>query len=102
MRPALRPALSLINAGYRCARTFGPRSGRVWPTVSVGLPHCCRFSLPVLGRHWFTPPTLRVAHEEAVVLRVANVILRRLPQQAAVLNDGGSLPKSSSALGDQC
>ena len=29
-----RPALSLINAGYRSARTFGPRSGRVWPAVA--------------------------------------------------------------------
>ena len=26
-----RPALSLINGGYRFARTFGPRSGRLWP-----------------------------------------------------------------------
>ena len=33
------------------------------------------------------------------MLRVANAILKRLPQQAAVLNDGGSLPKSLSALG---
>ena len=29
-----RPALSLINAGYRFARTFGHRSGRVWPAVA--------------------------------------------------------------------
>ena len=29
-----RPALSLINAGYRFARTFGPRSGRLWPAVA--------------------------------------------------------------------
>ena len=29
-----RPALSLINAGYRFARTFGPRSGWVWPAVA--------------------------------------------------------------------
>ena len=29
-----RLALSLINAGYRFARTFGPRSGRVWPAVA--------------------------------------------------------------------
>ena len=37
-----------------------------------------------------------------MVLRVANVTPKRLPQQAAVLNDGGSLPKSLSALGGQC
>ena len=103
-----RPALFLTNAGYRSARTFGPRSGRVWPAVarnSVGLRHYCRFSLailPVLGRHGFTPRTPRVAHEEAVVLRVANAIPKRLPQQAAVLIDGDSLPKSLSALGAQC
>ena len=30
----LRRPLSLINAGYRFARTFGPRSGRVWPAVA--------------------------------------------------------------------
>ena len=29
-----RPALSLINAGYRFARTSGPRSGRVWNAVA--------------------------------------------------------------------
>ena len=29
-----RPALSLVNAGYRFARTFGSRSGRVWPAVA--------------------------------------------------------------------
>ena len=29
-----RPALSLINAGYRFARTFGPRSGRLWLAVA--------------------------------------------------------------------
>ena len=29
-----RPALSPINAGYRFARTFGPRSGLVWPAVA--------------------------------------------------------------------
>ena len=29
-----RPALSLINAGYRFARTFGPRSRRLWPAVA--------------------------------------------------------------------
>ena len=28
-----RHALSLINAGYRFARTFGPRCRRVWPAV---------------------------------------------------------------------
>ena len=32
--PLRRPALSLINAGYRFARTFGPRSGRWWPAVA--------------------------------------------------------------------
>ena len=32
-----RPALSLINAGYRFARTFGPRIGRVWPAVGQEL-----------------------------------------------------------------
>ena len=37
------------------------------------------------------------AHEEAMVLRVANVILRLLLQQAAVRNDGGFLQKSLSA-----
>ena len=31
------PALSLINAGYRFARTFGPRSGRLWPAVAQEL-----------------------------------------------------------------
>ena len=75
------------------------------PRDSVGLCPYSRLSraiLPVLGRHGFTPRTPRVAHEEAVVSRVANVILKRLPQQAAVRNDGGSLPKSSSALGVQC
>ena len=29
-----RPALSLVNAGYRFARTFGPRGGWVWPAVA--------------------------------------------------------------------
>ena len=29
-----RPALSLINAGYRYARTFGPGSGRLWSAVA--------------------------------------------------------------------
>ena len=29
-----RPAASLVNARYRFARTFGPRSGRVWPAVA--------------------------------------------------------------------
>ena len=29
-----RPALSLINAGYRFTRTFRPRSGRVWPAAA--------------------------------------------------------------------
>ena len=29
-----RPALSLINGGHRFARTFGPRSGRLWPAVA--------------------------------------------------------------------
>ena len=29
-----RPALSPINAGYRFPRTFGPRSGRLWPAVA--------------------------------------------------------------------
>ena len=32
-----RPALSLINAGYRFARAFGPRSGRLWPAVTQEL-----------------------------------------------------------------
>ena len=26
--------LSLVNAGYRVSRTFGPRSGRLWPAVA--------------------------------------------------------------------
>ena len=43
-----------------------------------------------------------MAPEEAMVLLVANVILRRLRQQAAVRNDGGFPPKSLSALGDLC
>ena len=44
-----RPALSLINAGYRFARTFGPRSGQLQPAVAQEfrwiaswLP-CCRW-----------------------------------------------------------
>ena len=32
-----RLALSLVNAGYRFARTFGPRSGRMWPAVAQEL-----------------------------------------------------------------
>ena len=89
-------ALSDLEAGG-----YGLQS----PRNSVGLLHYFRFSLailPVLGRHGLTPRTPWVAHEEAVVLRVANAILKRLPQQAAVLSDGGSLPKSLSALGAQC
>ena len=39
-----RPAVSLINARYRFARTFGPRSGRVWPAVAQEF----RWSLPEL------------------------------------------------------
>ena len=38
-----RPDLSLINTGYRFARTFGPRRGRLWPAVaqeSSGWRHC--------------------------------------------------------------
>ena len=31
-------ALSLINAGYRFARTFGPRSGRLWPSRRARTP----------------------------------------------------------------
>ena len=33
-----RPALSLINAGCRRARSFGPRSGRLWPSVAQEFP----------------------------------------------------------------
>ena len=78
-----RTALSLIDAGYRFARTFGPRSGRACPQSprnSVGLRHYCRCSLailPVLGRCGFMSRMPLVAHEEALELRVANVILRR-------------------------
>ena len=65
---------------------YGPQS----PRNSVGLRHYCRFSLailPVLGRHVFMERMLLVGHEEAMELRVANAILKRLPQEAAVLND---------------
>ena len=73
-----------------------------WPAVAQ---HNCRFSFaiwPVLGRRGFMPRMPLVAHEEAMVSRVENVILRRLLQLAAVRNDGGFLQKSLSALGDQC
>ena len=89
-------ALSDLEAGG-----FGPQS----PRNSVGLRHFCHFSLailPVLGRHGFMPRMPLVPLEEAMVLRVAHVLLRRVRQQAAVRSDGGFPPKSSSALGDLC
>ena len=49
-------------------------------------------------RHGFMPRMPLVPPEEATVLRVAHVILRRVRQQAAVHSDGGFPPKSSSAL----
>ena len=36
-----RPALSLINAGYRFARTFGPRSGPATARSRTGIPLDC-------------------------------------------------------------
>ena len=54
-----RPELSLVNARYRFARTFGPRSG--WVSLdSDGLLRCCRCSivaLPVHGPLGFTCAT---------------------------------------------
>ena len=53
-----RLAESLINAGYRFARTLGPRSGRLWPAVAQEfrwiaslLPLLTCATLPLPGHH---------------------------------------------------
>ena len=66
-----RPALSLINAGYRFARTFGPRSGRLWPVVVQGLHLQPCQSLVIVGPCYKLP---LVVHVGAMELRVAAVI----------------------------
>ena len=99
-----RLALSLITAGYRFARTFGSRSGRLWSRNSDGLRHCCRSSrktLPVLGHRGSMLRMPLVEHVGAMELHVAGVIQWLLRRQAAVRSDGGFLRRSSSALDDQ-
>ena len=101
-----RPALSLINAGCRFARTFGPRNGRVWPRSRPGIPLDCVLNAASHMQSCQSWVAMGSRHERlgwrTRRLWFANVILKRLPQQAAVRNDGGSLPKSLSALGVQC
>ena len=92
---------SSVGSEDRCvvAGSHGGRSGRVWPAVAPEF-RWIASSLALLTCNLASPSspwvyaTPRVAHREAMVLRVANVILKRLPQQAAVRNDGGSLPKN--------
>ena len=49
-----RPALSLINVGYRFTRTFGPRSGRVWPAIAQEF-RCIASLLPLLTFNLASP-----------------------------------------------
>ena len=49
-----RLALSLINAGYRFGRAFGPRSGRVWPAVAQEFKWIASF-LPLLTCNLASP-----------------------------------------------
>ena len=95
-----RPALSLINAGYRFARTFKPSDHVtvgccLWsPGKSGGLVRCCRYSiaaLPVHGHFGFTPRMHLEGHVVATASRVVGAISRRLRLQAGVLSDGFSV-----------
>ena len=88
-----RPALSLINAGYRCAGTFGPRSGRLWPAVAQEI----RFSSP--WSPWvYAADASGEARGGYGVTRLTQWMLRR---QAAVQNGGGYMQKNLSAFDDQ-
>ena len=59
-----RPALSLINAGYRFARTFGLRSGRVWPAVAQEFRWIASL-LPLLTCNLASPWSPRVYGKDA-------------------------------------
>ena len=83
------PCLSSMP-GIVFARTFGPRSGRLW-----------RPCLPVFGRLGSMPQMPRVEHVGAAELRAAGVTQWMLQRQAAVENGGDFLWKNLSALDDQ-
>ena len=85
-----RPALSLVNAGYRFARTFGPRSGRLWPAVAqefrwvASLLPLLSCNLPALGRRGSMLQMPRVEHMGATESRAACVIQWVRQRQVAV------------------
>ena len=102
------PDLSLINVGYRFARTLGPRSGRLWPVVAqefrwirviAATSHLQ--NLPAFGRRGSLPEMLRVEHMGATGSRAARVIQWMRQRQVAVQNVGDFL-HSSSALDVRC
>ena len=103
-----RPAESLVNAWYRFARTFGPRSGRLWPAVAQEfrwiaslLPLLTCAILPLLG-HRSMLQIPRAEHMVTSELRVAGVTKGMRQRQGAVQNGGGFRRKNLSGLDDQC
>ena len=90
-----RSALSLINAGYRFARTFGPQVvayGLLSPSSSDGSLSCCRYSIAILQVHGL-PGFMPQMHLEDFVGATASHVVGLIPWisrlQAGVLNDGG-------------
>ena len=85
--PVASPCTFLLSiAGYRFARTFGPRSGLgvagAQPRNFGGLLHCCSFltaACPVLGPPWvLCLGCIWKTYEVAMVLHVVDAISKRL------------------------